>query len=172
MIQNENLSEKNSTSYSVYTDLAVQVIRVTTSRDRTYLEVWDTTRPALKTFKNQVSTVGMNLNQSDEELVRIINENQLSILITAYEQHSNDAQSLKPFDFIVLFNVNVRVDRYNKQCYTYALNSGYNFGKCIRFVKLDSCLGICCEFFRLNLNFKPILNPKARSCGRGSKNTK
>ena len=118
------------------------MIRVTTSRDRTYLEVWDTTRPALKTLKNQVSTHDMNLNPSDEELIRIINENQLSIVVTVYEQHSNDAQSLKPFDFIVLFNVNIRTDRYHKDCYTYTLNSGYNFGKCIRFVKSNSCLGI------------------------------
>ena len=157
LIQSECLSEKHSNSHSVFTDLAVQVIRVDTIRDRSYLQVWDTSRPALKTMKSIISTNDLNLNQSEEELIRIINENHLSILVTVYEQHSMDAQLLKPFDFIFISNVNIRNDRYNKELYTYSLNSGYNFGKCIRKVQLNSCLGILNNFYFDFQNFISFL---------------
>ncbi|CAG2104545.1 unnamed protein product [Medioppia subpectinata] len=137
----DSLSEKkSSTNYHLYADLAVQVLRVTTTRDRTELVVWDTTPPALRTFRSDVSTAGMGLDSAEEELIRIVNENQMSIVVTVFEQHSNDAQSIKPFDFIVLFNVSVRADRFRDGFYMYALNSGYHFGKCIRFVKPNAYL--------------------------------
>ncbi|CAG2104392.1 unnamed protein product, partial [Medioppia subpectinata] len=137
----DSLSEKkSSTNYHLYADLAVQVLRVTTTRDRTELVVWDTTPPALRTYRSDVSTADMGLDSAEEELIRIVNENQMSIVVTVFEQHSNDAQSIKPFDFIVLFNVSVRADRFRDGFYMYSLNSGYHFGKCIRFVKPNAYL--------------------------------
>ncbi|CAG2180471.1 unnamed protein product, partial [Oppiella nova] len=126
----DSLSEKKHTDYNSYAELTVQVLRKTTTRDRTELVVWDTTRPALRTHSSHVSTAGMSLTSAEEELIRIVNENQMSIMVTVFEQHSNDAQSIKPFDFIVLFNVNIRNDRYREGFHTYSLHSTYAYGKC------------------------------------------
>ena len=143
LLSNECLSKKIANSDNgFFTDLAVQVIRITQQRDRSYLEVWDTTQPALKTTKSKVSSNDMNFSQSEEELVRIINETNLSIVVTVFEQHSIDATNLKPFDIIVLFNVKIIPDRYNNGFYNYALNSGYYYGKCLRSADPESCLGI------------------------------
>ncbi|XP_054163129.1 uncharacterized protein LOC128960967 [Oppia nitens] len=139
---NDSLSQKKANdNYSIYTDICLQVIRLTTLRERTYLAAWDTTRPAQQTYKRHVSTEQMSLTTSEEELVRIINEDNMSIVVTAFEEHSNACQILKPFDFVVLFNVCIKADKYNKDSFTYTMSSGYTHGRCLRVVKRDSVLG-------------------------------
>jgi len=134
------LSEMNATEG--YHDIVLQVIEVNTYQNRSILQVWDTTKPSFETSRPYMSNTVKPVDNSTEELLRIINENQMSVFVTVFDEHSIDAMNLKPLDFIVIFNLSIKTDRRNSSFHTLTLNSGYKFGKCIRNVKPNSYLGI------------------------------
>jgi len=127
-----------------YADIAVQVINVNTYQNRSTLQVWDTTKPSLQMFRSQYQNNAQPIDSSNEELLRIINENQMSVDVTVYDEHSMDVMNmnLKPLDLIVIFNVRIKNDQRKFGFHNLNLNSGYGYGKCIRAVKPNSCLGI------------------------------
>lgn len=132
---------KDKKTIGGYIDVAVQLIHVNSYQNRSILEVWDTTKPSIKTLKPSYATNAMPSDCAHEELLRIIHEKEMSTYLTVFDEHSNDVMNLKPLDFIVIFNLNVKIDQRMNGFHILTLHSGYKFGRCIRVVKHNSFLG-------------------------------